>query len=802
MSMSHATAQTVFTGRVSCRITDVKDSSIIGATVALTRSSDSTIVKLSITGVDGSLNFEDVPAGNYYFRVTAIGFKKVNSNAFTVDTEHASIMVGSLKLMMDVSQLREVTVQARKPFIEHLDDRTVINVNNSIVSAGSTALEVLSRSPGVLVTGTDNIVLKGKPGVVVMIDGKPTNLSATDLANMLRSISASSIDKIELITNPSAKFDAAGGAGIINIRLKKDERFGMNGSVNGSFGQGIYDKISSGINMNYRNNKINIFGGYNYLDKKDYLDITFNRTFFENGVLDGGSIQHSFLHRPFLSHLLKAGLDYSPSKTTTIGFVVTGLYSQNNPNGTDNTDVLDSTATQKVSSFRTTSESFRPKHSYTGNLNFRHDLDTSGQAVTADVNYAHYGNNTHDNYTTDFFNLDGSPSQPGSISSDRNSGGLNIYAVKADYVLPLKGQASLETGFKTSYVKTDNNLVFDRLINNAEVVDSTLSNHFIYTENINALYVNFNKSFAQYKLRLGLRAEQTIAKGNQLTTDSSFRDSYIQLFPNLFFSDKLNDQNELNFSFGRRVDRPTYDQLNPFKFFLNPAYFIEGNPFLKPQFTYAGTLTYMLDQKYTFSVAYSNTTKDIILILAPDPAAPQTIIQQDQNLASFQIYTISLSMPFDPFKWWSSNNSFNAYYYIYRGDLSNTPLNSGKFAFDFNSTNSFIISNSTTAEINAAFTSGNIEGYVYFNHVFQLSAGIAQKVLKGRGILKLSIADPFRTDISAGYTNLVNYSDVFKRYSDSRYAAISFSYRFGNTKVAPSSNRESGVEEEKRRAKG
>ena len=800
--VSHAAGQAVLKGRVSCHIVDVRDSSIIGATVTLSRTSDSTVVKISVTGLDGNLVFEDVPVGNYYLLVTGIGYKKAISNAFTIDTGHPDVAIGSLKLMTDVAQLSEVTIQARKPFIEHLDDRTVINVNNSIVSAGSTALEVLSRSPSVLVTGNDDIVLKGKPGVVVMIDGKLTNLSATDLANMLRSIPASSIDKIELITNPSAKYEAAGGAGIINIDLKKDERYGMNGSINGGFGQGIYDKFSSGINLNYRNNKINIFGSYNYLNKKDYQDITFNRTFFDNSVVDGGSIQQSFLRKSFSSQLVKGGLDYSPSKSTTIGFVVTGLYSQYNSQGTDNTDVLDSTASRKTSSFRTLSESFRPRHSYTGNLNFKHGLDTAGQVITADLDYAHYGNDTHDNYTTDFFNLDGTPSQPRSISNDRNSGGLNIYALKADYVLPLRGRQSFEAGFKTSYVKTDNNLVFDQLVNNTEVVDSSLSNHFIYTENINALYVNYNKSFAQYKLRLGLRAEQTIAKGNQLNTDSSFRDSYIQLFPNLFFSDKLNEQNELNFSFGRRIDRPTYNQLNPFKFFLNPQYFVEGNPFLKPQLTYAGTLTYILNQKYTFSMAYSNTTKDITLILAPDLTAPQTIIQQDQNLTGYQNYSVSLSTPLNPFKWWNSSNSINAYYNIYKGDLSNSPLNSGKFAFDINSTNSFTISKSTSAEIDGAFTSGNIEGYVYFKHLFELSGGIAHKVFKDKGTFKLSIADPFKTEIFSGYTNLVNYSDQFKKYTDSRYATVSFTYRFGNTKLAPSSNPESGVEEEKRRAKG
>ncbi|MGZ3778676.1 MAG: outer membrane beta-barrel protein, partial [Mucilaginibacter sp.] len=729
MSIVQAWGQDAFSGKVTCRAVSVKDSSVTAATVALVKSSDSTTVKVNITGIDGNATFEDILPGKYYLTITAIGFKKTRSAAFTLDAEHPLITVGKLVLPADQSQLKEVAIIARKPLIEHLEDRTVINVSNSIMSTGSTALEALARSPGVSVNGNDDIIMKGKPGVVVMIDGKPTNLTAADLANMLRSISASSIDKIELITNPSAKFEAAGSAGIINIMLKKDERYGFNGSVNGSFGQGVYSKQNYGINLNYRNNKVNVFGSYNYLNSENFSNITFDRKFFSNGIIDGGSIQTSVIRRPLLSHLLKWGLDYSPTNSTTIGLVVTGLYSKYTPNGPDNTTVLDSTASRKVSSFHTSDESLRPKHTYTANLNLKHELDTAGQVVTADLNYAYYGNDTRDQYETNFFSLDGSTSQPTAFYSDRNSGGLRIYAAKADYVLPLKKGQSFEAGFKTSYVKTDNDLVFKNLVNNTEVIDSALSNHFIYTENINAVYGTYNKVFSQYKLRLGLRAEQTIATGRQLTTDSSFRDSYIQLFPNLFFSDKLNDQNELNLTVGRRIDRPTYDQLNPFKFFLNPTFFIEGNPFLKPQLTYSGAITWLYAQKYSFNVSYSNTVKNITLLLAPDPSNPQTIIQQNQNLASYKTFGVSISAPVDIFKWWISNNNLNVYYDIFQGDLSNTPLNTGNLAFDASSNNSFTISRSTSAEIDAAFISGNLEGYVYFRHVFALSAGVSQKVL-------------------------------------------------------------------------
>ncbi len=787
---------------VFSKVVDENSKGVDGATVSLLNAKDSSLVKVNISEKDGRITFENIKDGNYMLNATEVGYKKMYSALFTVGKSGQQVTIADLHLEPASKELAEVTVQEKKPFIERQLDRVVINVNNSIVSAGSSALDVLSRSPGVLVNQNDNISLKGKQGVIVMIDGKPTYLAATDLANLLRATPANSIDKIELITNPSAKFEAAGSAGIINIKLKKDQRFGVNGSISLSAGEGVYGKLNEGINLNYRNKNINIFGNYNYTYRESYNHLVLSRNFLNNnGTLSGAYNQDNYLKFPVHSNLAKAGFDYSPSKNTTVGMVFTGLIAGYNPTGENSSDVLDSLR-QKVSYFKTSNNSKdRPKN-FAGNFNFKHTIDTAGQEITADLDYARYSSNSLQNYITSYFNLDGTTAQPNDILKDNQTGALNIYSIKADYVKPLKNQAKLEAGFKSSYVRADNNLAFYNIINNIAQLDTTKTNHFIYTENINAGYINYSKNFNQYKIQLGLRAEQTIADGNQLTTNNKFRNSYIQFFPSGFVSDKIDEQNELTLSIGRRIDRPTYKQLNPFKFFLDPSTYVEGNPYLKPQLTYQSDFTYTYKQKYSITLSYSNTSDNITSVLFPSESQDRVTIQSDRNLATYYYYSLSFTVPVEVTSWWSSSNNLNTYYSDYSGNLSNTPLNKGAFAFDANSNNSFTISKKMTAELNGIYTSGNVYGYLYVKHTLDLSAGIQRTILKGKGTLKFNITDFLLTNNLVGTTDIGNYNEIFKRHIESRVATLAFVYRFGNNKVAPAKRRAGGAEDEKKRANG
>lgn len=785
---------------ISGKIKDESNKGIDGATVALLNAKDSSLVKVNLTERDGKITFDNIKNGSYLLNVTVVGHTKTYSPVFAVTKDNKQITIPDITLVKKISELNEVTVNDKKPFIERQLDRIVVNVANSIISVGSSALDVLARSPGVLVNQNDAISLKGKQGVTIMIDGKPTYLAATELAALLRATPASSIDKIELITNPSAKFDASGSAGIINIKLKKDQRYGFNGMLQLSGTQGIYTKLNEGVNLNYRNKAINIFGSYNYTYKQGYNQLILIRNFFNpNGTLNGAYSQDNYLKLPLYGHLIKAGMDFLASKNTTIGVVFTGNVTRFNPNGENVSDVLDSLR-QKISSFRTSSLSINKPGNFAGNFNLKHTIDTTGQEITTDLDYARYGNKNIQNYTTEYFKNDGSQLQPDDVLRDNQNGALDIYSLKADYILPINKDEKFEAGFKSSYVKADNNLLFYNIIDNVPQFDTTKSNHFIYKENINAMYANYNKSFGQYRAQFGLRAEQTISNGDQLTTSNKFRNSYIQVFPSIFLSDKVNEKNEFTVSVGRRIDRPTYRQLNPFKFFLDPSTYVEGNPYLKPQLTWQSDCSYTLNQKYTITLSYSSTTDNITSVLIPASDNERVTIQTDRNLATYYIYTASLSIPIDVVPWWSSNNNVNAYYNKYAGDLANTQLNAAKFAFDISSNNSLKLSKKLTAEINAVYTSNNVYGYLYISHVLDISAGIQQSILKGKGTIKLNGTDLFRTNYLLGTTNIGNYSEHFKRYNDSRVATLAFTYRFGSNKVAPAKRRAGGAEDEKRRA--
>jgi iron complex outermembrane receptor protein len=512
--------QTRLSSQVATKVLDEKQNPVEGATVSLLNSKDSSLVKINISEKDGSVMFENMKEGSYIISATSLGFKKALSPPFVVDHDHPQTVLSSINMEHVTGELKEVSIQEKKPFIERQLDRIVINVNSSIVSAGSSALDVLSRSPGVLVNQDDAISLKGKQGVIVMIDDKPTYLSATDLANLLRSTPASSIDKIELITNPSAKYDAAGSSGIINIKLKKDQRYGVNGSVNSSLGQGVYGKLNEGISLNYRKNNINIFGNYNYTYRESFNHLMLDRRFLNNGAVSSAYKQDDYLTLPLKSHLAKAGFDYTVSKKTTVGVVFNTLLTQFNPGGENSSNDLDSLL-RKVSSYKTSTQAKNKLDNFSGNFNFRHKIDTAGQEVTGDLDYAHYGNNSMQIYDTRYFALDGTSLQPDNILQDNQTGALDIYSIKVDYVKPLKKQAKIEAGFKSSYVREDNNLATYNLVNTVAMFDTSKSNHFIYDENINAAYVNYSKEWQKYKLQVGARAEQTIVKGDQLATNKT-----------------------------------------------------------------------------------------------------------------------------------------------------------------------------------------------------------------------------------------------------------------------------------------
>ncbi len=522
----HVPAQPANQGRFSVTVLNEKNEPLENATIELLKSNDSTLAKVSLTDKNGVAEFEKIIYGSYLLKTSATNYTTTFSNAFIFSLETSGVKLPDIRLLPGSTQLGEVVVSARKPFIQKLNDRIVVNVDNSIVSAGSTALEVLARSPGVSVDQDDVISLKGRQGVIIMIDGKPTPMTGADLANYLRGLPSAVIERIDLITNPSAKYDASGKAGIIDIRMKKDQRLGANGTMTAGYGQGIYPKANAGTTFNYRNKKINVFGNYNFSYRENLNHLILDRSFYDNGVYHGGDLKDNYAKLPFKAHTARFGVDYFLDNKTIIGVVTNGSFYHFDRSASNNSIVIDDQH-KESSTFQTASSNNDGSNNIVANVNLKHTFDSTGRELTADIDYGVYTSGSLSRSSTKYYHLDGSMLQPDYILDGDQDGKLKFKTVKADYVLPFKKGVKLETGFKTSFVSSDNDAKFFDVSTGTPQKDAGKTNHFFYKENNNAVYFNVSKEFKKFNIQVGLRGEQTNVKTTQAIGNVQWDSSYL-----------------------------------------------------------------------------------------------------------------------------------------------------------------------------------------------------------------------------------------------------------------------------------
>ncbi|WP_420150220.1 outer membrane beta-barrel protein [Spirosoma sp.] len=780
---------------VSGIVRDADGKTVEFATVAIHRAVDSVVVKTEFSSEAGTFRFDQLPAGQYFVSASQVGFDRVQTAPFLVASADQTLPAILLK-PSSKTQLKELTVQARKPLFEREVDRIVVNVDGSPLSAGATSLEVLSRSPGVTVDQNDNLALRGKQGVLVLIDGKRVPMTGTELGEMLRGLPANSVDKIELITNPPAKYDAAGGAGIISIKLKKDSRQGTNGSITGSYGYGRYYKLTSGISLNHRHKKLNIFGNYNYSDRNVFTQLTLHRNFYQNQQFIGSSDQDNVGKTNYISNTYRAGIDYTLSKRTLLGAVVSGLAMNAEARIPNVTQTFDERGNLQ-SSYQSANRRNLSMPNVAVNMNMKHSFDSTGsQELTADLDFAHYETHRLQNLETSFT----LPVRPPTTLAGDLDGGLNIRSAKADYTRKLPNQAKLEGGVKVSWVNSDNNVLFTNITEGQSTVDTGKSNQFRYNEYISATYLNFSKTIQKTSVQIGLRSEQTIVSGVQVIGDNRFERRYFQLFPSVFIKQPLSKLHDVSLSLSRRIDRPTYNQLNPFRAYIDATTYFTGNPSLFPQTSYNVELTHTFKQKFITSFNYTRTNQPIIDVVQPAPEGNRQAVSTFQNLTRSDYYGLTLTIPAQPTKWWTLDNNVVAYYQKFVGELAGTSLNNGLPAFTLNSTSTFTIGRGWTADLTGNYQSRQLYGFLDIRPLGQLNIGLQKTMLNKKGTLKLNVTDVFYTSPLNATSAYTNYVERFYQRQDTRVATVSFTYRFGNEVLSPSRRRSGGAEEEKRRA--
>jgi hypothetical protein len=797
IASTFARAQNVYT--LSGAIVSADNKPLSGVTIRLFKLADSSLVKVALTDKSGGFTCENLKGDSYKLSATMVGYTELKSEVIVLNNNMA---LPPLILSHADVALKEVTITGQKAFIEQKIDRTVVNVDALISNAGGTALDVLEKAPGVSIDQNGAVTLKGK-GVTVFIDDKPTYISGADLENYLKSLPSSTLDQIELMTNPPARYDAAGNGGVINIRTKKSKIKGFNGSLNLSYIQGVYARTNNSFNMNYRNNKINVFANLGYSTTNTYNNLDINRH-FENtdGQVISNFLQNSFTRTTGQSYTGKVGVDYYVSDKTTIGIGLTGLYHPTKITTSVNSQFTDAQNTPD-STIIANNEQKKSFKNGAVNLNYRHLYDKNGTELTADIDYVNYTTNNSQSFVNNSYLPNGTLTNVDTLLGTLPTN-INIYSAKMDYNHPFKDGIKLGAGFKSSYTKTDNIADYYDQVDGTAVQDFSNTNHFLYKENINAIYINADKEFKRFTVQLGLRLENTVSNGDQLGNaerpDSVFKRNYTDLFPTFYLQYKLDSagKNQLGFNYGRRVDRPYYQDLNPFISPIDKFTYYTGNPFLNPSFTNAFEISHTYDNRITTTLSYSKTHDQVdetIQILNG------IYYSKPGNIGSSTFKSISVDGSIDPASW------FNIHLY---GQVSNIhsvsmfytgPLNTqGTFVY-FKPLLQFKLQHNWAFQVDGYYQSKVTNVQFVAGDQKRVNAALSKK-LSPSTTLKLVVNDIFHSYVNSGViNNLAQTTADYRNVTDTRTAVISLSYRFGKAIKDLRKHDENGAESEQSRVK-
>jgi hypothetical protein len=772
------------------------------ATVSLFKKDAKKAILTVQADTGGYFKLSAVEKGAYLVNISAIGMDSL-AVAVTL-AENSVIALPDIILGANIRQLNQVTITGKKPFIEQRIDRTIVNVNALISNTGANALEVLARSPGVQVDDNGNISFKGKNGILVMIDNKPSYLSGDNLANYLRSLQASSLDQIELMSNPPAKYDAAGHGGVINIKTKKFKAEGLNVNLGVSAGKAAYWRTNENLNLNYRKDNVSLFATAGYNLQNGYRKLDNSRRYLDGtGNLLSQYNQTAYFRPETKNPMLNFGLDYAVSPKTTIGVALTGsLSSGDNPNTSTSTlrnkqGVLDSTVVADNST--------KSKFNNSGvNLNYLHAFDGQGKTLSFDLDYLKYRTGRDQVFDNKVLDAGGTLKSEQQLTAHLPAE-INIYAAKTDLVLPVGKKAKLETGLKSSYVHTDNAANYYNIIGGVPLIDYDQTNRFKYQENINAGYASFNQDLGKLEIKAGLRIENTNISGHQLGNilkpDSLFTRHYTNLFPTVYLAYKLDTAgtNSLVASYGRRIDRPYYQNLNPFLTFIDKYGYWAGNPFLKPQFSDNYELSWHHKDLFSFGIQYSLISDYQVETVEK---SGDIFISRTVNIGKNPYYGIDADATLEPAKWWNLHIYAELINNITKGPLYGSYLNTGQWYVYSTVQNQFQLGSGWSAELSGFYISHKIDGQYTHQANGQLDAGIQKKILDGRGTVRLAGKDLLRTNFSQGTVlSIPNTTATWRNDWANRMVTLGFTYNFGTTFNSQHKDDKGSAESEKKRVR-
>jgi outer membrane receptor protein involved in Fe transport len=784
---------------ISGQLKDSNGEAVAFANVAIYNSTDSNMVKVETTNLDGLFHIKNIQAGNYFLKATFIGLPdlvQMNIELSTNETKNLNV----LTFESQAQELQEFSITEERAMVEVKPDRTIFNVQGTINSTGSDAISLLRKAPSVNVDNQDNINVLGRSGVKVYIDGKQLPLSGDDLSNYLKNLPADQIDRIEIITNPGAKYEAEGNAGIIDIRLKKDKSIGANGTISGTYTQGDLTRYNINASGNYRNKKLNIFGAFGHNVNDNYHNIKFENN--QNGLFMD-EINNTQNNRNIYSY--RFGTDFFLHKNHTLGFLVDGRDVDGEEISFNRIDISNQQTITTIDSILIADnkgESKRTQNTY--NLNYRF-FNKKGQSLNIDLDYGKYQNKNERYQPNTYYNSSEDSILTEVINSFDTPIDIDIYTAKLDYERSI-GKGKLGIGTKYSRVETQNTFkVFD-VVNGVSTIDNSLSNLFDYDENVYAGYLSFSRPLGKkWNVIAGLRAEQTEATGSLTAFLPSLQEppvnsNYLSWFPNAGVTWKVSKKQSLNLNYGRRINRPDYNVLNPFRTQLSELSISKGNPFLKPEIVNNYELGYTLNYKYNFKVAYSRTENKITRLIGPDETDPRAGFISWDNLATEDVMSFSASLPFKVSKWWDVFFNLSASYIDNQADYGNgAVVDVQNYSYSIYQQHTFKLPKNFKGEISGYYSGPGVWGGVFkYEANWSVGVGIQKEFLKKKLKVRLNANNIFNQPGWKGVSEFNGLKSYGTGSWDSQFVSLSLSYNFGNQNIK-SRKRKTGIEAEGKR---
>jgi iron complex outermembrane receptor protein len=769
-----------------------------GATIALLKLTDSSVVKSTVSDKAGLFEINSIVPGLYIIQIHKIGYSKFYTRQYQLIAGKTTD-VREISLIPENTQLGEVNITAKKNYIEVLPDKTVINVDKSILSAGNSVLDVLTTAPGVHVR--DNSVLfKGGQKALIAINGKPVaNLTDDQLADLLKSYQATNISQIELIANPSAKYDASGGGGVINIILKRSKDLGFRASIveNASYGQDY--KFSTGINLNYRTEKFNFFANYSFTDNKTPRWLDIDRNIYDNNEVTNIDVNYKSTSYTKINNY-NAGVDYSITPKQSIGALFYGYHNQAGIDKFSTTDIKNNGSLDSV--LNTQSHIDRGITNLNYNVNYKGSFGKNdATSLTADVDYSTYNRSSFE-LLSNYYNLpDGIPYRDPLYYSDNSPSTINVRSERIDFSQQLTKGSSLSAGVKNNQVNSDNTIDFSQSGDATEdfLAIPSLTDHFIYKERINSAYASYNDKFDKSNFTIGLRAEQTNSFGKSYHPDKTVTRNYFDLFPNIQWIQAVDKDNQLTIGYDRRITRPNYQDLNPFVGFIGQYSYSTGNPFLKPEYFNAFAISDLYKDKYKVDLRLT-ITQDMFVPIYQQNDSTKIYTTTLSNIGTRYEYEVEFNLPFDITKWWDINFDLDAGYekYIYKQDSARKST----YEVDVQLSQNFSITKGLKAELYGFYYSPTYYGIKQYQAQYSVRAGLSQSVLHDAGSIRFMVTDIFNTD-EYRYTSYYANLDLAGREKvGSRFFMLTFIYRFGKASVKGPAKRVGGNADDQKRLGG